>query len=1044
MAPDKAEQLMVENSVKLKGNADFGICWSKHDENLQPASTQSANKPPKFRRVELWNTSRQLPLLVRRVYHRPARPVFDVYLERCGLWGDTTPETEPEPDFSALVPLAVAKPTALADIGVTIPPQGKAAFVIVPSTKGEPGTLTKQWCVFQCCRFVRPTFWHPLPYRQVPNFALGRSQVEHTMMVTVRAAAFWLKPSSRNHTLALCRDSPNFIPAQAKAVLDMRPALHVLLRPSDRPESWPSDPELEALPPWDLTTTGPTNTSAPCNLLYTRGSNANAQFTQRLTALQGMAWSPTKWDKKRPLAYHTRLYVGYMERLLQMERRQMDHDIKTFDVYFQKLKRVQNAPKQMLVMELEVKGASENQPSIEMRNLVTLRPVVGPDTKGSFMPELRKRGFPIIEVRAEVLNRKQDTVRLMLPKHPPSGLNLSSAQFSEMMCEVHMHIRFCCALEGFDMMRRALLQWRLSKRRGQSAARLTRQRWQYLCPIEPADTASESKEHAPVQTAGVERWDWANDLNMQQREAVQSVVSQGPGSGTTAAPYLVTGPPGTGKTLVLIECVVQVYRRNKGMPRPRVLVVAPTNSAADVITSRLRPYCTTAKRASQPDSDLPVMMRVVSISTDAAYIRQDVQSYCHISGPNYIQYPPPALLRKVDVVICTCAAAGMLFPPGHIGRHIPKDHTFDYILVDEAAQAMEPEIIVPLTLARPGTKVLLCGDPQQLGPTVRSRQACSWGLDISMLERLRGLPFYLERKAGPTKLMSVAKKPMWTRLVRNYRSHIGLLRLPSQRFYGNEILSCAPPSVADSMLKWEGLAKAESDQKLLAAKFELASGPDPLLFFGVEGLQENQIDTPSFWNVAEAEKVADIVESLVTSKRVKCLATDIGVMAPFRQQVLHIRALLRERDFFSVRVGTVDDYQGQEEKIVIVSTVLSATTTSSKLSKLAWHPHIGLMNNPKRFNVATSRGKALAIFVGNPNVICKDDNWRALLELCVERGVYRGVACPSLGIVGKEVRTEDTEDILYTSLLGSGLESTMFPNDLAAAFTSDQPWRVMM
>ena len=33
-------------------------------------------------------------------------------------------------------------------------------------------------------------------------------------------------------------------------------------------------------------------------------------------------------------------------------------------------------------------------------------------------------------------------------------------------------------------------------------------------------------------------------------------------------------------------------------------------------------------------------------------------------------------------------------------------------------------------------------------------------------------------------------------------------------------------------------------------------GPDPLLFFGVEGLQENPIDTPSFWNTAEAEKVS--------------------------------------------------------------------------------------------------------------------------------------------------------------------------------------------
>ena len=82
---------------------------------------------------------------------------------------------------------------------------------------------------------------------------------------------------------------------------------------------------------------------------------------------------------------------------------------------------------------------------------------------------------------------------------------------------------------------------------------------------------------------------------------------------------------------------------------------------------------------------------------------------------------------------------------------------------------------------------------------------------------------------------------------------------------------------------------------------------------------------------------------------------------------------------------------------------------------------------------------------GNPNVICKDDNWRALLQVCVERGVYRGVACPSLGIVDSE-DNEDTEDILYKSLLGSGLQETMFPDgdSLAAAYTSDQPWRVMM
>lgn len=38
-------------------------------------------------------------------------------------------------------------------------------------------------------------------------------------------------------------------------------------------------------------------------------------------------------------------------------------------------------------------------------------------------------------------------------------------------------------------------------------------------------------------------------------------------------------------------------------------------------------------------------------------------------------------------------------------------------------------------------------------------------------------------------------------------------------------------------------------------------------------------------------------------------------------QVQKVRLLLRERGLGAVRVGTVDDYQGQEERIIFISTV---------------------------------------------------------------------------------------------------------------------------
>lgn len=51
----------------------------------------------------------------------------------------------------------------------------------------------------------------------------------------------------------------------------------------------------------------------------------------------------------------------------------------------------------------------------------------------------------------------------------------------------------------------------------------------------------------------------------------------------------------------------------------------------------------------------------------------------------------------------------------------------------------------------------------------------------------------------------------------------------------------------------------------------------------------------------------------------------VGVLWCF--QVQKIRLLLRERGLGAVRVGTVDDYQGQEERFVFISTVRPSYAT---------------------------------------------------------------------------------------------------------------------
>ena len=153
---------------------------------------------------------------------------------------------------------------------------------------------------------------------------------------------------------------------------------------------------------------------------------------------------------------------------------------------------------------------------------------------------------------------------------------------------------------------------------------------------------------------------------------------------------------------------------------------------------------------------------------------------------------------------------------------------------------------------------------------------------------------------------------------------------------------------------------------------------------------------------------------------------DIGVVTPFRAQVLHLRDMLRKRGLGAIRVGTVDDYQGQEELVIVISTVVGSANPRS----VGTMAH-GLMSSPQRFNVAITRAKALLVIVGDPNALWEDVSWRKLLQYAVDNRSYRGCAHPLMP-TGAEESAIDAMAMLISqaaqrTLLGSGNASLMFP-----------------
>nr|AEA08750.1 Moloney leukemia virus 10-like 1 [Mus musculus] len=433
-------------------------------------------------------------------------------------------------------------------------------------------------------------------------------------------------------------------------------------------------------------------------------------------------------------------------------------------------------------------------------------------------------------------------------------------------------------------------------------------------------------------------------LNENQKLAVRRILS----GDCRPLPYILFGPPGTGKTVTIIEAVLQVHY---ALPDSRILVCAPSNSAADLVCLRLH------------ESKVPKPAAMVRVNATCRFeetIIDAIKPYCR-DGEDIWR------ASRFRIIITTCSSAGLFYQIGvRVGY-------FTHVFVDEAGQASEPECLIPLGLISDiNGQIVLAGDPMQLGPVIKSRLAMAYGLNVSMLERLMSRPAYL-RDENAFGACGAYNPLLVTKLVKNYRSHSALLALPSRLFYHRELEVCADPKVVTSLLGWEKLPRKGF----------------PLIFHGVRGNEAREGRSPSWFSPAEAVQVMRYCCLLARSVSSQVSSKDIGVITPYRKQVEKIKILLRNVDLTDIKVGSVEEFQGQEYLVIVISTVRS---NEDRFEDDRYF--LGFLSNSKRFNVAITRPKALLIILGNPHVLVRDPCFGALLEYSVSNGVYTGCDLP--------------------------------------------------
>ena len=86
-------------------------------------------------------------------------------------------------------------------------------------------------------------------------------------------------------------------------------------------------------------------------------------------------------------------------------------------------------------------------------------------------------------------------------------------------------------------------------------------------------------------------------------------------------------------------------------------------------------------------------------------------------------------------------------------------------------------------------------------------------------------------------------------------------------------------------------------------------------------------------------------------------------------------------------LGSVEEFQGSERPVIIISTVRSTVD----YIELDLKHKLGFLSNKKRFNVAVTRAQALLIVIGNPFTLENDPNWKSMIDFCVDGGGYTGV-----------------------------------------------------
>lgn len=451
-------------------------------------------------------------------------------------------------------------------------------------------------------------------------------------------------------------------------------------------------------------------------------------------------------------------------------------------------------------------------------------------------------------------------------------------------------------------------------------------------------------------------------LNASQNLAISAMLLDNPLT-------ILHGPPGTGKTTTLIEGISALLKNNK----KQILVVAPSNTAVDLLSERLAAAGVDVVRIGNP---IRVSEHLQQLTLDARIdahhankerktLEKQASTYldlAHKYKRNFGRsereqrkalFAEAKKIRKEidavqDYISTTILDNAEVITTTLIGANHPsiRDRNFHTVVIDEAGQALEPACWVPILKAN---RLIMAGDHRQLPPTVKSSLQSDQGLYITLFEKL------CNRFPEIVFLLDV-----------QYRMHQQIMFYPSKMLYAGKLT--ASEAVAD---------------------WHLIEDSKPVVFIDTAGAgYEETMEDNAISNREEALFVYRHLMDTVISLSKKYTALDfpsIGVIAPYRQQSILLNEIILTDELLasirpSIQVHTIDSFQGQEKDIIYISLTRSNT-----------NQQIGFLADIRRMNVAMTRAKKKLIVVGDSATIAEHDFYSGFLDYANSLNQYHSI-----------------------------------------------------